>query len=171
MRNLSTIALCAAALLLPRTSHGQWSLSVGGGASLPTGNFGRAADPGWHGLVSIGLSSPMQPMSLRADVQYGRFDVTGADQVISSGTLNLAYRLPSAGSALAPYLIAGGGVYRFECVAVVSCDATHEWGWNGGLGTRFMLMGMRSFLEARIQLINDERGNVRFIPITFGVTL
>jgi hypothetical protein len=168
MRKLTTITLISAALMLPATAHSQWNLSIGGGASLPTGNFGRGADPGWHALASIGLSSLMQPMSLRADIQYGRFDVTDANQAISSGTLNLAYRFPSAGSVLAPYVIFGGGMYRFECVAVVDCDATHEWGWNGGLGTRFILMGMSSFLEARIHLINDKSGNVRFVPITLG---
>ena len=96
MRNWIAAALLAATAGGDIRAQSPWSLSVGGGGSFPTGQFARGADVGWHGLASIGLSSIMQPMSLRLDASYGRFGSSSADQAISSGTLNLAYRLPSS---------------------------------------------------------------------------
>ena len=148
------------------------SLSIGGGASLPLGRFGDFANPGWHALASIGLSSLMQPIGLRLDVAHNRFTAEGAgpEQAVSSGTLNFSYRLPMTNSPLSPYVITGAGAYRFECVGSVDCGETTRFGWNAGLGMKWVGLGLTGFLEGRFHAVNAGTGNVRFVPVTLGLT-
>jgi hypothetical protein len=170
------IALVAILLVqVPELARAQrpLSLSLAGGASLPAGRFGDAAGAGWHALASIGLSTLMQPIGLRMDVAHNRFaaESVGPEQGVTSATLNLTYRLPMTNSPLSPYLITGAGAYRFECFGAIECGTTTRFGWNAGLGTKFAALGMKGFLESRFHAINTESGNVRFVPLTVGLTL
>ena len=148
------------------------TLSVAGGGSLPVGNFDDAASTGWHALVSIGLSTLMQPIGLRLDAAHNRFtaEAAGPDQAVTSATLNLTYRLPMTNSPLSPYLITGAGAYRFDCFGRLECDSDTRFGWNAGIGFKFAALGLKGFLESRLHGVNAESGNVRFVPLTFGVT-
>ena len=149
----------------------QWSLGIGGGASLPLGRFGEGASIGWHGLASLGWSTLMQPIGVRIDTHHHRFTAkaAGPDQAITSATLNLSYRLPMTNSPLSPYVIGGGGAYRFECFGGTDCGSDTRIGWNAGLGTKFAALGLRGFVEARWQAVNSDGGNVRFVPLSLGL--
>lgn len=149
-----------------------WHLSLAGGASLPTGRFNDAASAGWHALASIGLSTLMQPIGLRLDVAHNRFTAksVGPDQAVTSGTLNASYRLPMTNSPTSPYLITGAGAYRFECFGNVSCRSTTRFGWNAGLGFKIAALAQLWFVESRFHAVNARTGNVRYVPVTFGIT-
>jgi hypothetical protein len=136
---------------------------IAGGAAFPVGSFGDAAGTSWHGLAGIGLASLMQPISLRADIAHYRFDSR-----ITSATLNLNYRLPLTDSPLSPYVSAGAGAYRLECEP--DCGDDTRFGWNAGLGTKIAALRMKWFLESRFQAITAESRNVRFVPLTLGLT-
>ncbi|MGQ0815018.1 MAG: outer membrane beta-barrel protein [Gemmatimonadota bacterium] len=162
------ISLLLATMSSSAAAQGTVTLSLAGGAALPVASFGEATNLGWHGQLSIGLSSLMQPIGLRLDVAHYRFeaDSAAATTAVTPATLNLSYRLPMTDSPLSPYLIAGAGVYRVECVDDVGCDTDHRFGWSAGLGTRVAALRMKWFLESRFHAA----GNVRFVPFTLGLT-
>jgi hypothetical protein len=150
------------------------SVGVGGGASVPTGTLGDRADAGWHGLATVIISAPIQPLGLRLDGAYNRFRIglTGANtsdntQGVLSGTLNFTYRLPSAGWPASPYVITGVGAYHSSCSGGASCPETTKFGWNAGLGTKLAVLGLRPFLEARYHSI---AGGAHYFPVTLGLT-
>ena len=148
------------------------SFGLAGGVSLPEGKLADGVEPGWHALAVIALSSLMQPLGLRLDVAYSRFAFDadalpafrGDHQTTSSATLNLTYRLPMTNSPMSPYIIVGAGGYRSDCS---QCEATTDFGWNAGAGTKLILLGIRTFLEARYH----RAGASHYFPLTLGVTL
>lgn len=174
MLNHRLIIATAAALCMGTVAEAQrpLTLSLAGGGSLPVGRFGDVASTGWHALVGIGLSTLMQPIGLRLDVAHNRFtaEAAGPDQAVTSGTLNFTYRLPMTNSPLSPYLITGAGAYRFDCFGRIDCDAVTRFGWNAGLGSKFAAIGLKGFVESQLHGVNAESGNVRFVPLTFGLT-
>jgi hypothetical protein len=157
------------------TAHAQRAVSlvVAGGVSLPVGNFAEGVGTGWHAGAGLLLSSPMQPISLRVDATRHQFEFDAAtgNQAIISGTLNLLYRLPSAGKPLAPYLSGGAGAYHASCGGDATCDSATHFGWNVGAGSRMVIVGLRTFIEARYHTVVQSGTNARFIPITVGIIL
>jgi hypothetical protein len=154
------------------------TFGVAGGVSVPEGDLRDGANTGWHALGTLMLSSLMQPLGLRLDVAYNRFDFTnrfqtdlGEDgfQTTTSATLNVTYRLPMTNSPLSPYLISGAGAYRSDCSVDPPCEATTRYGWNVGLGTKLFALGIRSFLEARYHRTGRGDADVHYFPVTLGV--
>lgn len=144
------------------------TLTVGGGASLPVGAFADGVGTGWHALAGLGVSSLMQPIGIRLDVAHDRFPGDAdVDQAITSGTLNLSYRMPMTNSPLSPYVIAGAGAYHARCSGVPDCGSQTRAGWNAGLGTRFAAFRLKGFAEARFHAA----GGARFVPLTLGLML
>ena len=155
------------------------SLALGGGASFPQGDLRSGANIGWNALASLVMSTPMQPLGLRVDGAYSRFPLNAetktllgtANQSVGSATLNATYRIPTPGSPLSPYVIAGLGAYRIDCL-VEPCSPRTRFGWNAGLGTRFYVIGFRSFLEARYHSASrGDEASVHYFPVTFGIIL
>jgi opacity protein-like surface antigen len=146
------------------------SIGLAGGVSLPQGDLADGANTGWHALGNLWLSTLMQPLGLRLDVAYNRFEFSDVEgnQSVGSATLNATYRLPMTNSPMSPYLISGLGAYRYECSLDVGCDATTKFGWNVGLGTK-LYVGFRSFIEARYHRTTRGDGDVNYFPVTFGV--
>ena len=146
------------------------SIGLAGGVSLPEGDLAEGANAGWHALGTLALSTLMQPLGLRLDVAYNRFEFSDVDgnQSVGSATLNTTYRLPMTNSPMSPYLIAGLGAYRTECSLDVGCDASTKFGWNVGLGTK-LYVGFRSFIEARYHRTRRGDASLNYFPLTFGV--
>jgi opacity protein-like surface antigen len=157
--------------ILPALAEAQRPLTVtlAGGASFPSGNLADAAGTGWHALAGLGVSTLMQPLGLRLDVAHNRFagDTPAPDQAVTSGTLNVTYRLPLTNAPISPYLVAGAGAYRLECIGETDCGSDTRFGWNAGLGTRLAAFGLRWFIESRFHAA----GGTRFVPLTLGLTL
>lgn len=163
------------ALLAPARAWAQRpvTLNVGGGVSLPTGDFGNVATTGWHALAGIGVSSLMQAWGVRLDASYNQFgtDIGGNENPsVTSGTLNFTYRLPMTNSPLSPYIITGAGAYRFGCSGS-GCGSSTRFGWNAGLGTKFTGLHLRGFLEARFHAANTGGVQMRYVPVTLGLML
>jgi hypothetical protein len=146
------------------------SLGLAGGVSLPQGDLADGVNTGWHALGTIALSTLMQPLGLRLDVAYNRFEFSDVDgnQTVGSATLNGTYRLPMTNSPMSPYLISGLGAYRTECSLAVACDAATKFGWNVGLGTK-LFVGFRSFIEARYHRTKRGDSSVNYFPLTLGL--
>ncbi|MBW3629979.1 MAG: porin family protein [Gemmatimonadetes bacterium] len=127
------------------------------------------------GTVIAGL--PMLPLGLRADAAYNQSAVeaasggglAGARQSVTSATLNLTYRLPMPNSPLSPYIITGLGGYHATCGGA-TCTSSTRLGWNAGLGTKVMVLGLRTFVEGRYHSADRHSGDANYFPITLGVT-
>lgn len=170
-------AMALATLLLFVSANrmdAQLNFSLSGGASFPTGSMDDGAGTGWIGQASLGVSSLIVPLSFRLDADYSRWPGENGvpEQAVRALTLNLKYGLSQAESSFSPYLIAGGGAYRFGCVRDVSTcpSATTRFGWNGGLGLRLSSLGSGVFAEARYNYVDTGSGIVRFVPLTIGFT-
>jgi hypothetical protein len=173
--------LAACAPLAALQGQRPLSLAVGGGVSLPQGGWSDGVtSAGWNALAALVLSTHMQPLGLRLDAAYDQFAYSDAaqtalggagNQSMISGTLNVTYRLPAAGSPMSPYLISGLGAYHGRCSRGPACDGATRYGWNVGLGTKLHLVGVRSFLEARYHRTERAGRDVNFFPITLGLML
>ncbi|HYD51326.1 MAG TPA: hypothetical protein VEA99_01815 [Gemmatimonadaceae bacterium] len=172
-RPIALATLLAALSVAPPTLHAQRPLTVGvaGGVSLPVGSFGDGADVGWHALAALALGSQMHPLGLRLDATYTTFPLGESDEArrITSVTLGPTYRLPSAGWAVAPYLLAAAGAYYLDCSDDALCDGTTRFGWNAGLGMRARGLGLHGFLEARYHRIAFRGDAVQWAPVTVGL--
>ena len=155
------------------------TIGLGGGVSIPQGDLSNAANTGWNALGALILSTPMQPLGLRADVAYNQFPFSPATQSaigagnerVGSLTANITYRLPTPGTPISPHLIAGLGAYRTDCSAGAACQAVTHFGWNVGLETKLYLLGFRSFIEARYHRTQANGSSVNFFPITLGFVI
>lgn len=173
MRRLIVGLLLAVPLGAAPVSAQRATLGVAGGMSLANGGFHGDGSAGWHALVTLGVDRRMQPLGLRADLAHSRSElqagvgVEAGERAVTSASLNLTYRLPMTRSPFSPYVIAGLGAYHTVCARVAECgDATRR-GWNAGLGTRVMLVGVHAFAEARYH----RSGTAEYVPITFGLRL
>jgi hypothetical protein len=177
-RLLAASTLIIASSAHPLSAQRIVSLGLGGGVSFPQGDLSGGANTGWNALGSLILSTPMQPLGLRADVAYNRFAFNTANQAIigASGhqnvgslTLNGTYRLPTPGAPISPHLIAGLGAYRSDCSLTNGCSAVTHFGWNVGLGMKLYALGFRSFLEARYHRTSANGNSVNYFPLTVGL--
>lgn len=154
------------------------TLGLGGGVALPQGDLSSGASAGWNALGSLIVSTPMQPLGLRADAAYNQFAFKSATQAalgangserVASLTLNGTYRLPTPGTPISPHLIAGLGAYRTDCSVTAACSAVTHFGWNVGLGTKIYTLGFRSFVEARYHRTSANGTSINYFPITVGL--
>lgn len=166
----AAFATALAAVMLPAVSSAQnnLSLAVGAGVSVPTGDLADGAGVGPHGQISVGLNWIMLPMGFRLDGAYHLFPGKsgGPDVTAIPVIINLTYRFPSAGSALAPYVILGAGASRSDCKP--SCGSRTGFAWNAGIGTHFYLLRVRMRLEGRYQ---QAGGRLSYFPVTVGFSL
>jgi opacity protein-like surface antigen len=191
---VAVLALAAApASAQDMASARAFRLGVRAGASVPIGNLaesgedGGNASTGFNVAGSLAFSPAALPFGVRVELGYDRFgvdlddfggDASGIDANwnMISGTLNATLPLGS-GVGARPYLIGGVGMYRYELKISgddgeggdlsVSFDDT-DIGVNGGLGLRFGMGGISSFVEARLHHIFAEE-SLQFVPISFGV--
>lgn len=174
------IALCALLLCGAHQAEAQRlvSLALGGGVSIPQGDLSTGTNVGWNALGSVVLSTPMQPLGLRADVAYNQFGFKSATQAalgasaserLGSLTLNGTYRLPTPGTPISPHLIAGLGAYRTDCSVTAACSPVTHFGWNVGLSMKLYTLGFRSFLEARYHRTTANGSSINYFPITIGL--
>jgi hypothetical protein len=179
MRHWIPAAVCFGCLLAaPLEAQRPISFGLAGGASLPQGEVSDLVNTGWHALVTAALGSPMQPLELRLDVAYNRFEFSdeavatlgdGGHLTAGSATINITYRLPKATWQISPYLLLGAGAYRTECSVGPDCGSRVRYGWNYGLGARFFFLGLRNFVEIRGHRTKSRAGEVHFFPLTFGI--
>jgi opacity protein-like surface antigen len=169
MLSLVAVALVAA-MTTAQTAEAQRSfgLGVSGGLTLPTGDFGEVFNSGYHIGGHLNLAPASLPVELLFDVTYHSFEgdddlvVTPFDFSFLSIAANAAYVLP--GVSVRPYLMGGVGVYLGKA-DVEGAERESDVGLSLGGGLRFPLSGLSSFLQARVNFVDD----VTMIPISFGI--
>jgi hypothetical protein len=150
--------------------------SLGGGVSLPVGEFGSTTNTGWHGLA--GISYAPGPFGVRVDGALNRFDIEGEPDLdvqtqVLHGTANAVYSFTRPGeSSLRPYLIGGVGYYRTKEIGDdADVGDTADFGVNGGAGVGFRGGALGGFVEGRfhnIFMVGTDT-NSAFVVFTIGV--
>jgi opacity protein-like surface antigen len=148
---------------------------IGGGATVPIGDFKDAVNTGFNVQGSLGFGVPMVPLGLRLDVTYDRFGVknAGGNLGVLGGQLNALYTLMPT-PMVSPYITGGVGVYNAKYSSSDGFPADFntsqtKFGWNAGAGLSFHLAGFSTFVEARYRSIMTEGQSSNMIPITVGV--
>jgi hypothetical protein len=172
---------------------------AGVGATVPTGNAGRALGTGWNVLAGVTVNGAALPVGLRASASYQRFaaKIGSADSIttISEGygdllgaTLAATLDLPSG--VVRPYVMLGGGYYALRArrsvqrivrdpggdflVETTERESDGSWGVSGGVGMRGGLGALDAFVELRVDNVFTTDGafgakQLRVLPLSVGV--
>jgi hypothetical protein len=184
---LGVMALLAGSTLYATSAQAQGEgpgleFSLGGGVSVPTGDFDDGAKLGWHGLAAVSFVPQTLPVGFQVDGNFSRFGAenTGGLDVkfqMIYGTGNVVYKFKtSEDSKFRPYLIGGGGVYNFDVKGsdadlIPGDNSVTKFGINAGAGFDIKAQSVGFFVEGRFHDVFTEGSNLKFIPITVGVRL
>ena len=184
-------ALCTLpSLVMAQAPRRPVSVGLGGGGTVPIGDFADDVKTGPHILGFLQYQPAIGPWAVRGEVLYSRARYTDnflddvgatAGDNLSSGVLfggaSALYTGGRRNGGVSPYVIGGLGFYRLT--ATLKDDSrtslsTSEngFGFNGGAGVRFGgSLGL--FVEARFHQfsITPERGpksTYQFIPVSLG---
>jgi hypothetical protein len=149
---------------------------LGGGIGIPLGTFDDLVKVGWQGSVAVLVAPRDFNFGIRVDGNYAQFsDESPLDikNQLIYGTANAIYRFQSSqGSRFKPYLIGGGGVYNSKATGDDALEGSStEFGINLGAGFEFAAGGAGLFLEGRWHNLFLEGDNLKFFPLTLGITL
>jgi len=150
-------------------SKGDVYFRLGAGVSVPTGDFKTAYKQGFNVTGSLGWHKYNSPIGLRADVGYDKFSLkgglSGSNPNIWSGLGEVTLKIPQV-LAVSPYLVGGGGFYRFSNYG--SGSSTTKGGWNAGGGITFGVGMAKLFIESRYMHIATPGSATTYYPIILG---
>jgi hypothetical protein len=168
-------ALMASVGTAPAAAQGA-EFSLGGGLTLPLGNFDDAAKLGWHGMGAVSFVPQDLPVGFQVDGSFSRLsDESPADikSQLIYGTANVVYKFKtSQDTRFRPYLIGGGGVYNLDAKGddvPSTVESVTKFGLNAGAGFDFKAGSAGIFIEGRFHNVFTEGDNTNFIPFTVGV--
>ena len=174
------LAVAAFALMAPvAMAQAQLKFGIGAGASVPNGDFADVNEMGYHFLATAGIKPPLAPVGFRVDGMFNQFNykssiLDGESLRIMGLNANAILSMPGA-VVLSPYLIGGVGMYNSKA-SVSGSSSSSDLGVNIGGGISFGLAGFGAFAEIRLHDVMADNGSggtthMRFIPITFGITM
>jgi hypothetical protein len=172
----AALAVFAAPMAIAQAQIGY---GLAAGVSAPLGDFGDAADAGYHltGLLRLGV--PLAPVGLRVEGSFSEFKYTNSSRDAKArlvyGTANVVLSSPGI---VAPYVIGGAGIYHASAVCGTCTTTSTKVGYNGGAGLKLGLSGFSAFVEARYHYIpgasdptnGGVKSSTQFIPVSVGVT-
>ena len=157
---------------------GGWYFNLGGGISMPRGALDDLYGNGWNVTGSVGWHPTESPFGVRFDATYDRLNGQSfpagsanelADASVLAGLAEVTLRVPRA-LGLNPYIVGGGGVYRFNDYGVEDAEASTEFGWNVGAGLRFGWGFTSLFVESRYMSVGTPGERATYMPIILGIT-
>jgi hypothetical protein len=183
---LGVLALLAGSTLYATSAQAQGEgtgveFGLGGGVSIPSGDFDNAAKLGWHGQAAVSFVPQSLPIGFQVDGNFSRFGVEDAaaggldlKYQLIYGTGNVVYKFKSSeDSKFRPYLIGGVGVYNFDVKGpdadLVPGNSETKFGINAGAGFDIKAQSVGFFIEGRFHDVFTSGSNLQFIPITVGV--
>jgi len=154
----------------------RFDFAVGGGVSVPTGNFDDAAKLGWHGMAAVRILPQTLPVGFQVDGNFARLSDESALDIKSQliyGTGDVLYRFQTAeNTRLRPYLIGGVGVYNLDLKGndvPANVNSETKFGINAGAGFDFKAGTASLFAEGRFHNVFTDASDTQFVPITIGV--
>jgi outer membrane protein with beta-barrel domain len=169
----------ALAGLAPGAARAQASLGIGGGATIPVGDFNTSYSTGYNILTTLDIHAPRLPIRFRIDGMFNhlsgratQFGTQVAQSQVWTVNGNVAVDLRLApGMPLVPYVIAGLGYYNDQSGLIGTRRSGGDFGVNGGAGLRVPLPGITLFAEGRYHRVYTPGTRLEMIPITAGVML
>ena len=168
---LVLVSLVAASAAQAQTARA--SFFLGGGATIPTGDFGDAFKTGWNGLGGVNFMIPGVPFGIRVDGMYSqnKLDVSGSDvkAKIFGGNADAVFAFGAPGSMVKPYVLAGIGMANVKFDTGSGSSSDTKFAFNGGAGVNFMMSSVTIFVEGRYFTISTSGSNTNYIPLSVGV--
>ncbi|HEY7568438.1 MAG TPA: hypothetical protein VH762_12745 [Gemmatimonadaceae bacterium] len=162
-------------------------IMLGGGATVPVGDFGKRYDDGYNLQGSLLFHFAGFPINLRTDVNYSRLKLNDVLQLTTPGYGNESAQLlgglanltvPLGVGPVRPYVMAGLGAFNVDPAQVGTelVESSVSFAINGGVGIQIRLFGLEAFVETRVNNVYTEKGvidkkGIQMIPITFGLIL
>ncbi len=181
MKRVFYVALAAAffALSAPADSSAQTSIFVGGGASIPTGDFsdfggGDGANTGWQGMVGAQFAIGESGLTAGPRVFYGSnsHDTDGDKTNLFGGTALLNYGFGDP-EAVNPFLWGEFGVmshsYKSETLPAADDKSTAAV-WGGGAGVGFPLGGTNGWIAAGYNAGLGDNSGTTYFGVYAGLT-
>jgi hypothetical protein len=170
MRTVRSALVLAAILALgPALAHAQRPIQIGiaAGGSIPMGDLADDTDTGYHVTGVAEIAPLLMPFGVRAELTFNQLKVkdTSDNLNLFGLTGNAVFGLP--GIVVSPYLIGGIGYYNSKFTNF--SDSSNDFGLNGGAGVKFRLGGLSTFGEIRYHNVFNDAGDLRVLPITFGL--
>lgn len=141
---------------------------VGGGITLPTGDYGTVDKAGWHVLGLVQLPLSQSPIHLRFDASYGstshKSTLGSGSTKLTGATADLLYHLGDRAASVRPYVLGGLGIYD-----VSDGSSTSRFAFGLGGGILFGVGTMHAFAEARYISVQTSGSSLTFIPISVGL--
>ena len=150
-------------------------IGVGGGPTIPMGDFGDSFKTGWHGQVNVLFDLPALPFDIRVDGQYGEHKVdasVSSDKAkLITGMVGAQLPLGPPGSPAKPYLTGGVGItnFDFDSGSPGVSGSSSDFMIGGGGGVTFSVGSVSLFVEARLMNVFSEGSSTTFLPITGGI--
>jgi hypothetical protein len=139
---------------------------VGGGLTLPIGDYADFDKAGWHVLGLIQFPISQSPIHARFDAMYGQtsHDVGSGNTTLTGATGDLLYHLGNRASTVRPYVLGGLGVYNFDGGG----GSETKLAFGAGGGILFSIGTMHAFLEGRYMSVQTSP-SLNFLPVTLGL--
>lgn len=155
------------------------SLTVFGGAAMPTGDAGNSLNTGWTLGGALDMHAPLTPFGVRVEGGYARYGVqglsgTGITAHVSDlgANLNVVMTVVNAG-LVKPYLTAGPSWSNIKASGsdgtTTSSDSENKFGFNAGGGVDFGLGGLGARIDLRYKRISTSGSAFTTVPLTFGI--
>jgi hypothetical protein len=158
--------LCLALLAIPASAQG--GLMLGGGLTLPQGDFKDGAKSGFHAMAAFDFAVLGAPLGVRVDGSYhlNDFDLPGdpdaaANIIAFNG--DVVYSFPAPGAK--PYVLGGITWASLKCSGddCLTEDSESATGFNIGGGIRFGGI----FAEAKYVSVGGDL-DIKYVPLTVG---
>lgn len=168
-RFLTKVLVAGLGLALVATpAFAQGGLMLGGGLTMPQGDFSDATKSGVHAMAAFDFGVLGAPLGVRVDGSYhlNYFDLPG-DPDAAANTIafggDAVYTFPSVGAK--PYILGGITWASLKCSGddCLSTESESATGFNVGGGVRFGGI----FAEAKYVSIGGDL-DIKFVPITVG---
>ena len=153
---------------------GQQFLSLGAGASFPTGTVRAAMDPGWMTEVMGGVVLPGNFASVRIGAMYGQSRVGGGSGMMAaeSGTQSIFGAMggfmvmPDWNRDWVPYLLATAGAISAEYEGRMTSFA-----WSTGAGATLRWEALDFYVEGRFMQASKGSARGEMVSVTSGIRL
>ncbi len=165
----------------PSLSHAakggiQYTASVGIGAGFPLKPeaFKDHWDPSFGLLLDVGAGKSLVELSVSFDYNFFLSDTQDPqDANLLALFANIKIK-PISKTSVRPYILLGGGYFRYWIVDLDLYD--NSLGYGGGAGVELEMNDeQRLFIEVknifgRTRETNDDRANTEYVPVRLGLT-
>lgn len=143
-------------------------VGIGGGVSLPIGDFKDGVKLGFLGQVTGGVTLPNGILGFRVDGTYGlhKEKDPGTETIKLLSVTGDVVVSPKTSGKAAPYVLAGAGMLNIKNGGSESAFA-----WNAGAGVVLKSSKVGVYVEARFLSATKDGNTNSMIPVTVGVRI